>query len=311
MTYNEDKIRELRQALGTFPTGVTVVTTLDPQGAPLGFTANSFTSVSLDPPLVLVCMSKGSCNFDSYRHTQNFAINVLADQQRGISTTFAMPSEDRFRDVDWRIGVTGSPILEQVVSWFDCQTHEVIDAGDHVILMGRVVEFQFNDSPPLGYLRGNYVNFALEQNAAAAMENPDQETCVGAIIEHEQRLFLCPNKGKLDLPKAAYLGFKDQTDSLYGKLQAMGVNIQALYLFAVFDNKQSKTSNIYYRGVASGLSEQALEYFYPMEAVPFDQLQDGVVASMIRRYIHEHSLNAFGIYVGDEYSGVVELLGIS
>ncbi len=309
MSQTSQEIRNLRNALGTFLTGVTVVTRLDQHGRPLGFTANSFTSVSLEPPLVLVCMSKGSQNFGSYLHTEHFAVNVLAEHQRGVSTTFATPNEDRFRDVDWGIGTTGSPILEQVVAWFDCETHEVVDAGDHIILIGRVVDYAHNDLPPLGYLRGNYVHFELEQTAAAAMENPALQTRVGALIEYHDGLLLVPDGDNLGLPTAAQLGHQDDPGSLNGIIEAYGVQTKTQYLFAVFENKKHKTSDIYYRGEATRVSRDAGAHFYPLEDIPFDRIQDGVVVAMIRRYIHERSLNAYGIYVGDEYSGVIELLG--
>ena len=135
---NKDKTRNLRQALGSFPTGVTVVSCLDKNKNPLGFTANSFTSVSLDPQLISICIDKESFNIDSFSITKHFAVSVLSEDQQSISTTFATPNEDRFQNVEWRTEDTGSPIIEKAVAWFDCNTRQVIDAGDHLILIGEI-----------------------------------------------------------------------------------------------------------------------------------------------------------------------------
>ena len=148
--------RALRDAFGSFLTGVTVVTTFDGDGSPIGFTANSFTSVSLDPPLLLVCLAKTSRNYNAVTTAPGFAINILSETQKEVSNTFARPVADRFATVDWRRGPWGSPIFSDVAAWFDCALHEVIDAGDHVVLIGRVEAFGDSAANGLGYARGAY-----------------------------------------------------------------------------------------------------------------------------------------------------------
>ena len=133
--------RALRNAFGTFITGVTVVTSHDRVGAPIGFTANSFTSVSLDPPLVLVCLAKTSSNYDMLMQAAGFAVNVLSEAQVELSNTFARPAKDRFADLTWDKGPEGSPVLDGVTAWFDCKMHKTVDAGDHAILIGEVMAF--------------------------------------------------------------------------------------------------------------------------------------------------------------------------
>ena len=130
--------KELRQAFGAFATGVTVVTTLTPDGEPIGFTANSFTSVSLDPPLLLVCIAKSSTNLQSFSHCEHFAINVLSETQKDVSARFASRVEDRFADTLWQRGSAGTPLIDGAVAWFECSTDNLVDAGDHLILIGRV-----------------------------------------------------------------------------------------------------------------------------------------------------------------------------
>ena len=114
--------RQLRQALGTFATGVTVVTTIDEDAAPRGFTANSFTSVSLDPPLILVCLAKAAATCSTFTNGQRFCVNVLAEDQQDICALFASPVRDRFDQVSWRTGKNGSPIINDVISWFERST---------------------------------------------------------------------------------------------------------------------------------------------------------------------------------------------
>lgn len=133
-------IAEFRRALGAFVTGVTVVTTIQPDGSPRGFTANSFTSVSLDPPLILVCIAKTASSYAVFSQTKHFAISVLAEDQKAVSGVFASKAADKFSQVAWHRRVTGAPVMEGAAASFDCATHEVIDAGDHIILIGRVLE---------------------------------------------------------------------------------------------------------------------------------------------------------------------------
>ena len=153
--------RALRDAFGAFMTGVTIVTA-EHEGAPAGLTANSFTSVSLDPPLLLVCVSKRSVSLAAIRASGGFAVNILEESQRDLSNRFARPTEDRYEGVEWRRGPSGSPILNGVCGWFDCRLREEVSAGDHVILLGRVEAFDHVGGAPLGYAKGGY--FSLDKS---------------------------------------------------------------------------------------------------------------------------------------------------
>lgn len=148
----------LRRALGCFVTGVTVVTARDAGGGPHGFTANSFTSVSLDPPLVLVCVGHAVEDLEVYRECGGFAVNVLADSQQAISETFATDLPDRFAGVRWREGAYGTPILEDCIASLECAPWHRIEAGDHMILIGRVLTFERSPGRPLAFCHGRYVS---------------------------------------------------------------------------------------------------------------------------------------------------------
>lgn len=154
--------RELRDALGTFATGITIVTALDQAGAPIGFTANSFTSVSLDPPLVLVCIAKSAAGYGAFISADAYCVTVLSNHQRDISNAFAKRGVDKFDGVSWTCGDTGAPILKGGLAHFECAMHQAVDAGDHAILIGRVIDFATSDQQPLCYHRGMYAALAPE-----------------------------------------------------------------------------------------------------------------------------------------------------
>ncbi|MEO8176383.1 MAG: flavin reductase family protein [Sphingomicrobium sp.] len=149
--------RTLRDALGCFATGVTVVTCFDQAGQPFGITANSFTSVSLDPPLLLVNLHKEAASAPALTAASHFAVNVLQTGQQPASIRFSTRDEDRFGPNDWSPGEFGAPVLGGSLSVFECERHAVYDGGDHHIVVGRVVKASFDPSlDPLLYFRGSY-----------------------------------------------------------------------------------------------------------------------------------------------------------
>lgn len=149
--------RTLRDAMGCFATGITIVTALDANGAPAGLTANSFTSVSLDPPLLLVCVANTSGTAPILRGTAHFGVNVLQIGQQPASTRFATKGQDRFANLPWEPGETGVPLLGGSLVSFECERESLHEAGDHFILIGRVVRAQFEPHrDPLLYFRGKY-----------------------------------------------------------------------------------------------------------------------------------------------------------
>ena len=149
--------RTLRDALGCFATGVTIVTARDAGGAPVGLTANSFTSLSLDPPLLLVCIANGSGSAATLRGAAHFAVNVLQIGQQPVSSRFATQGADRFAHTDWVPGETGVPLIAGSLAAFVCAREAVHAGGDHFILVGRVARARFEPHrDPLLYFRGRY-----------------------------------------------------------------------------------------------------------------------------------------------------------
>ena len=153
--------RAFKAAVGRFATGVTVVTTATEETVH-GMTANAFASVSLDPPLVLVCISRGAWMHDLLIHAETFAVNVLSEGQADLASWFARPDRplgpDQFEGIEWRAAPTSrAPLLAGVVAAFDCSVHDVLPGGDHAVVLGRVTSLEWpSDAPPLLYYQGRY-----------------------------------------------------------------------------------------------------------------------------------------------------------
>lgn len=135
--------KELRTALGQFATGVTVVTTRDENGRQYGLTANSFSSVSMDPPLLLICPGKNIASLPALESSGHFVVNVLHADQKYLARHFARPSEDKFAGVEHYPGMFGDPVLEDNLATFQCSLYSNHDAGDHRVLIGRIHEFDY------------------------------------------------------------------------------------------------------------------------------------------------------------------------
>ena len=146
--------KAFRQALGRFATGVAVVTTMDDHGQPHGLTINSFASVSLDPPLVLWSLDKRSQQLPVFSESGFYGINILSAQQKRISDLFASFMGERFDKLVWETGETGAPLFPDALACLDCKLEKVIEGGDHVILLGRVIGIESRDGDPLLYYGG-------------------------------------------------------------------------------------------------------------------------------------------------------------
>ena len=148
--------REFRDALGRFATGVTVITTETSSGQPLGLTANSFSSLSLDPAMILWSLSKDTPNVTDFLNCKHFAVNILAADQQKLSDQFSKTAGDRFAGVDWRKGANGVPLIASCLANFECRNTTCFDGGDHHIFIGAVERFQFSDGQPLIFYDGRY-----------------------------------------------------------------------------------------------------------------------------------------------------------
>jgi 3-hydroxy-9,10-secoandrosta-1,3,5(10)-triene-9,17-dione monooxygenase reductase component len=171
-------LRRFRDCLSQFATGVTVVTMRNADRTRLGLTANSFSSVSLDPPLVLWSLNKESASFPAFQESGHYAINVLGADQMDLSNLFASRAEDKFAGVDTREGEFGSPLIEGAVAWFECRNEIMYEGGDHLIFVGHVERFDHAERPALLFVAGRYGVPArhpkAKMKAPAIPEAPDE-----------------------------------------------------------------------------------------------------------------------------------------
>ena len=145
-----------RDACARFTSGVVIATVCDQAGSPHGLTISSFTPVSLRPPLILICVDYASYDLEHFRSNSHFAINVLTALQRDLSVRFSGLREGRFDGLDWYSGSTGAPLLSGALAVLECRVKEIIEAGDHAILIGNVVRAQAHEGQPLVYFNRNY-----------------------------------------------------------------------------------------------------------------------------------------------------------
>lgn len=157
---------DLRRAFACFPTGVTVVTTRTPEGKNVGFTANSFTSVSMTPPLILVCLDQRASVHQVFVNATGFVVNILACDQQDTAVRFASRVPDRFDAVAWGESGTGLPVLDGHAAFFECLLEQTIPAGDHTIFIGRIVDMGDTPAPPLGFHGGAFTRLAGTERVA-------------------------------------------------------------------------------------------------------------------------------------------------
>jgi flavin reductase (DIM6/NTAB) family NADH-FMN oxidoreductase RutF len=158
--------RDFRNALGTYGTGVTIITAADVNGKPYGLTCNSFSSVSLNPPLVLWSLSIYSASMNVFQNASHFVVNVLGASQQVLASKFARSSEDKFRGVNWTPGLGGAPLLADCVAAFQCRSANRYYGGDHVIFLGAVEAYAYDQREPLLFAGGKFGRFSPDDGQA-------------------------------------------------------------------------------------------------------------------------------------------------
>lgn len=183
--------RQYRDVLGHFPTGVAVITSMSDDGQPIGMAVGSFTSVSLDPPLVAFLPDRGSSTFPAIRAAGRFCVNVLSGGQEDVCRTFATRGADRFGSVEWHPAPgTGSPVLDGAVAWIDCELGDIHEAGDHDIVIGKVLHLEVqHPTLPLLFFQGGYGTFAPRSLVMASRGRPSEAVrAAEAVREDLERL---------------------------------------------------------------------------------------------------------------------------
>lgn len=156
-----------RQALGSFATGVTIITTRTADGEPLGLTVNSFNSVSLNPPMVLWSLAESYKGYEAFKQASHWAVHVLASDQEALSNRFAGKAEDKFSGLELEEGINGNPLLPGCAARFECKTAFQYEGGDHLIFVGEVESFEQSESAPLVFHGGRYAHATPRQKQAS------------------------------------------------------------------------------------------------------------------------------------------------
>jgi hypothetical protein len=245
-----------------------------------------------------------------FSSAEHFAVSILSESQVDLSSLFASKVPDKFDRVTWQEGPAGSPIIPGAAAWFDCLPHDVIDAGDHFILLGRITAFEHSPFSPLGYYRGAHVTFGPSPAVLAAT---GERTVVGAILERSGAIVLVRRQdGTYQLPCGTDLGTADNPASLVARMKQLGIEATLNFLFAVFENPASRAHgaiSIYYRGILEkSLPLESQAFLIPFDSIPWSSVGDDAVRAMLRRYVRERSQDTFGIYVGNSETGVVQNL---
>lgn len=296
--------RALRNAFGCFMTGVTVVTTMGADGKPLGFTANSFSSVSIDPPLLLVSIANSSGNLAAFVGAASFAVNILAEDQKDISATFARPAQDRFANVYWRKGADGAPLIAGVSAWFECQLDRAIPAGDHTILLGRITAFEDSTAPGLGYYRGAYITPA----AMAGQMPAGPDVVISAIFESDGAVFLVDDgRGGLSVPMAR-VGRDGVQAALAALIADIGLQAEAGSIYAVYEDQRRASQHIALRCPvrAQGGIAPAKGVFVDLNPQSLSDISDPALRDMLHRLAEESRLGNYGVYFGTHEAGRVQ-----
>ncbi|MDZ4087603.1 MAG: flavin reductase family protein [Tabrizicola sp.] len=294
--------KALRQAFGAFATGVTVVTTRQPDGTPRGFTANSFTSVSLDPPLLLVCLAKTAHSADTFAAAPHFAVNILSEDQKAVSGLFASRAPDKFAQCAWTPGPADMPLIDGALATFTCANHQLVDAGDHLILIGRIHDFATAEGQPLGYFRGNYFSVGIEKDLAEAAA-ATKGSRLGAVLACNGGVLL-KDDGKLCLPLAP----QPTLDSLTASLTAQGLMPEIDFVYAAFDDRSTGGHAVYYHGTVHGTLPNGYRIL-PLADLASAALANPAEAQMLCRYAEDFRNGSFSIYHGTETTGQTRQLG--
>ena len=296
--------KALRNAFGSYMTGVTVITAVTDDGEPVGFTANSFTSVSLNPPLLLVCPAKTLSSFEVFANCKHFTVNILSEDQQDISNIFAGSKEDRFNQIKWHADEQGSPVIEGALTHFSCKTDRNLEAGDHHLLVGEVLDFKANEGRGLGYASGGYFSLGLEREAAE-ISTQEKHVRVGVIIEHQGKVLLSQNEGKATLPMTTA---DDNTNAVSTIMQFMTekqLDAQLGAAFSVFEDSKNNINYIFYRATTESADAQGLGEFVAIDDIKQQSFVTSAIDSMMNRYATESKNGFYGVYVGKEDSGRV------
>lgn len=293
-----DDPKALRGAFGRFMTGVTVVTTRGSDGQLVGFTANSFTSVSMTPPLLLVCPGRHLSSFAQFSAARHFAVSVLAEGQEDVAMRFAGKTEDRFAPGDWQADLHGSALIDGRAAGFSCEVSQSVPAGDHLVLIGEVTDFDQTEKAGLGWGPGGFFSLGKERQANAT---PDAQgmTRASVILSRDGVVYLEADGG---LPSVRVPAEQGALAALSGALAKRGLATRTGVVFAIYTDDHNER-HVVFRAELDGDAGQLRPL--PVSEIEQKRFSDAALAEMLRRFAGEYRNRNFGLYIGDARRGDV------
>ena len=294
--------RDLRTVLGTFLTGVTVITANAADGTPRGFTVNSFTSVSLEPPMILFCISKAAASYNTFTTCDHFAASILRGTQRDISIMFSS-NVDRQSKISKTIGSENwPPAIDNALSALVCRRGPVHDAGDHSIVLGEILFAYAAAGEPLGYFRGGYVDIGAASNDIERLRR--EAVRIALLIDDGGKILLKQDAAgnSWELPSAPLVSGDNHRQTIPTLLDYLGVAADLSTLFSVFQDEADAFSTIVYRGetsrpVPETTIRDGVEYrLFGNADEPWNLIRRKSQAQVLRRYFNERKSSVFGVY---------------
>lgn len=294
--------RDLRSAFGRFMTGVTVVTARAPDGTPVGFTANSFTSVSMDPPLLLVCPGKFLSSYQTFAECSDFAISILAEGQEEVATTFASFKGDRFAKVPHRISADGLPLIDGAIATFTCRTHSATEAGDHLVLIGEVTSYDTTQGRGLGYANGQFFSLGLER---AARDPAAKKNMCGAVLRYLDCVLMLQTDDGYQLPAMTVSDKVGLRDGLAADLAARHVDADLGPVYSVYEDTRSGTHHSWLLTKVASVESRSGFVPVPIADLPTTRFAVAAEGRMLARFAQETRTRDFTLYLGNAESGEV------
>jgi flavin reductase (DIM6/NTAB) family NADH-FMN oxidoreductase RutF len=306
---------KFRRTLGRFLTGVTVVTTTDRASRRWGMTANSFTSVSLDPPLVSVCISKRAGSYKAFCESSSFAISILSEFQEDVARKFASPRDDKFEDLELLDADLRAPVVDGCTAWLVCDTYRQIDAGDHVLLLGRVEVCDSSPHAPLGYCEGNFLALTAEaRGEVPAAQTAGREIVAGWLVEQGDKVALVneSHEGTIvwSLPMGPLTSGRTMSEALNisGKC-VLGCAVEPTFLYSVIDLSETHTCHVYRAQLLDHLEESPRLRLFRKQDIPWAGISDRSVITILKRYFSEKATDRFGVYLNVGQGKIAQITG--
>lgn len=297
--------KELRSAFGSYMTGVTVVTAKSDDGSLVGFTANSFTSVSLDPPLLLVCPGKHLNSYSVFEMCDTFAVNILSESQESVSNEFASSKGDRFANVDWHLDANDCPVIDGCSATFSCRVYSREVMGDHLLLVGEVTGVEHAAKPGLGYCSNGYFTLGKEREANAAASSPGLSGCAGALIEFNGELLLATSAENNLVPHVDIPEGRGARSALLAHYQSIGIDVSIGPVYSVYDDVSTGKRFTFFTAKAQSNVTGGLGEYFDISNLSGDNIEDSAQREMVKRFQTECQTKVFGLYLGDAQQGEV------